>query len=95
MAKKLSKAEVKEAVKDATAYPDSSYDPVTNPAHYTQYTQEVWDTLDEWFPDNPLLWMTGKYLARATKKGDYLEQIEKAHACLARAIMKERKRRGL
>lgn len=75
--------------------PTEDYDPVHYPRHYTQYTQEVWDILDEAFPTNPHLWQVGKYLLRANLKGDYLENLEKANAYLSRAIMAERRKRGL
>lgn len=61
---------------------------VNHPAHYNASKYEVWDVLDEWFPARPLLWNVVKYLARAGKKGDELEDLKKARVYLERQIEK-------
>jgi hypothetical protein len=53
-------------------------DPVNRPAHYTFGKYEVIDVLEDWFPADPLLWQTGKYIARAGRKGAMLEDLQKA-----------------
>lgn len=80
--------EVLEALAD-DVYPDN----VVRPKHYTGNKYEVWDVLDEFFPTKPLLWALGKYLLRAGKKGDYLEDLLKAKAFLEREIDQEKARR--
>jgi hypothetical protein len=61
-------------------------DPVNHPAHYTFGKREVIEVLEEWFPSDPLLWQAGKYLARAGRKGETLEDLEKAAWYLNRRI---------
>lgn len=51
---------------------------VDHPAHYNFGKFEVIDVLMDWFPSSPLLWQVGKYLARAGRKGDMLEDLKKA-----------------
>ncbi len=62
---------------------------VEHPDHYTFGTQQVWDTLDEWFPNDPHLWLVGKYIARANHKGNLLKDLRKARQYLDRRILKE------
>lgn len=52
-------------------------DTVNHPRHYTSTKYEVWDVLDEFFPDDPHKWAAGKYLLRAGKKGDEIEDLQK------------------
>jgi len=61
-------------------------DNVDHPAHYTFGKYEVIDVLEDWFEKNPLLWQTGKYIARAEHKGKYIEDLKKARVYLSRAI---------
>ena len=61
-------------------------DPVEHPAHYTFGKYEVIDVLEDWFPREPLLWQTGKYIARAAHKGKMLEDLKKARFYLDRRI---------
>ena len=59
---------------------------VNHPPHYTSGKYEVIDVLEDWFPNDPLLWQVGKYLGRWDKKGDRLENLEKAEFYLKRKI---------
>lgn len=61
-------------------------DPVCSPAHYTFSQYEVVDVLQAWFPNNPLLWQVGKYIARAEHKGNALQDLQKARWYLQREI---------
>lgn len=61
-------------------------DPVTSPSHYTFGRFEVIDVLEDWFPTNPLLWNTGKYIARHKRKGKPIEDLKKARFYLDREI---------
>ena len=61
-------------------------DMVNHPAHYTFSKFEVADVSDEWFPHEPLLWNANKYTARWDKKGDPIENLEKAIWYLNRKI---------
>lgn len=61
-------------------------DPVNHPKHYTFGNFEVIDVLQDWFPNNPLLWQVGKYIARAERKGRTLEDLRKAMFYLQREI---------
>ena len=63
---------------------------VNHPSHYNQNKWEVVDVLDEFFPKDPLLWNTGKYLLRHGSKGKPLEDLEKAAWYLQRKIEKLR-----
>lgn len=64
-------------------------DAVNHPAHYTFGKFEVIDVLEDWFPQDPLLWQTGKYIARAGRKGAALLDLKKAAWYLDRRIKKE------
>jgi hypothetical protein len=59
---------------------------VSHPAHYTFGKYEVIDVLEDWFGSDPLLWQVGKYLARAGRKCDTLEDLLKAQWYLKRRI---------
>lgn len=61
-------------------------DPVNHPPHYTFGRYEVADVLEDWFPDDPLLWQVGKYIARAKHKGHLLTDLRKAAWYLNRRI---------
>jgi chaperonin cofactor prefoldin len=61
-------------------------DPVNSPSHYTFGRFEVIDVLEDWFPDDPLLWQVGKYIARAWRKDNALEDLKKARWYLDRRI---------
>lgn len=61
-------------------------DPVNHPYHYTFGKFEVLDVLMDWFPYDPLLWQVGKYIARCSRKGHELEDLEKARFYLDKRI---------
>lgn len=61
-------------------------DSVYHPAHYTFGQYEVLDVLMDWFPEDPLLWQVGKYIARAAHKGHELEDLKKAQFYLSKRI---------
>lgn len=61
-------------------------DNVNHPSHYTFGKFEVIDVLEDWFPDKPLLFNAGKYLARAFHKGKPLEDLKKARWMIDRQI---------
>ena len=65
-------------------------DAVQHPAHYAFGRFEVIDVLEDWFPDEPLLWQVVKYLARAKHKGNFLQDLEKAKFYLDRRIESEK-----
>ena len=65
-------------------------DVVQHPAHYTFGRFEVLDVLEDWFPDEPLLWQVVKYLARAKHKENFLQDLEKAKFYLDRRIESEK-----
>ena len=61
-------------------------DMVNHPSHYNMTKYEVIEVLDEWFPNDPLIWQVVKYLARAKYKGNELEDLKKAQFYLTRKI---------
>lgn len=61
-------------------------DMVNHPPHYTATKYQPADVADEWFPHEPLLWNSNKYLARWDKKGDPIENLEKAVWYIKRKI---------
>lgn len=61
-------------------------DNVNSPKHYTYGKFEVIDVLQEFFPDDPLVWQVGKYIARYKHKGKPLEDLKKARWYLERRI---------
>lgn len=67
-------------------------DMVNHPTHYNavEGMPEVWDILDAFFPDNPLLWNAAKYLLRAGKKegNKELQELEKLVQYAQRRIEK-------
>jgi hypothetical protein len=63
-------------------------DMVNHPNHYNMTKYEVIEVLDEWFPNDPLVWQVVKYLARAKYKGNELEDLKKAQFYLNRKINK-------
>jgi hypothetical protein len=65
------------------------HDPINHPGHYTFGKYEVIDVLEDWFPADPLLWQVGKYIARASRKGNLAEDLKKAAWYLQRRIEKE------
>lgn len=71
---------------DGVDAPSRTHDPVNHPPHYTFGRYEVIDVLQDWFPENPLLWQVGKYIARAERKGRALEDLRKARFYLDREI---------
>jgi hypothetical protein len=70
---------------------ETAADPVNHPAHYTFGRYEVLDVLQDWFPDEPLLWQVCKYIARARHKGQLVEDLRKAEFYLQRRIAQETK----
>lgn len=62
-------------------------DPVNHPTHYTFGKFEVIDVLEDWFPNDPLLWQVGKYISRAGRKGSKTVDLKKARFYLDRAIV--------
>jgi len=66
-------------------------DLVNHPPHYTFGRFEVIEVLEDWFPDDPLLWQVVKYLARAKHKGNFTQDLEKAQFYLNRKIEGEKK----
>lgn len=65
------------------------HDMVNRPPHYTFGKYEVLDVLQDWFSQEPLLWQTVKYLARAGRKGPMMEDLRKAEFYLKRRIEQE------
>lgn len=65
------------------------YDLVNHPKHYTFGKYEVIDVLQDWFPNEPLLWQVVKYVARANHKGLKVQDLEKARFYLNKAIEEE------
>ena len=65
-------------------------DGVNHPAHYGGDTEhEVIKCLEAWgLESDALLWNTVKYIARAGRKGQYLEDLKKARFYLDRRIQK-------
>lgn len=63
-------------------------DMISKPPHYTNPDgfPEVIEILMYWFPDQPLLWQVGKYLARWNRKDTPLENLKKARYYLNRKI---------
>ncbi|WP_298075381.1 DUF3310 domain-containing protein [uncultured Corynebacterium sp.] len=63
---------------------------IHNPAHYqTSSGLEAIDVIDAFFHDNYALGNVFKYIARAGKKGDTLEDLGKAQWYLNHAILLE------
>jgi len=66
------------------------HDPINHPSHYTFSSIEVIDAIEAWQLDFHLGNVV-KYIARAGKKGNRLEDLRKAAWYLNRAIEKENK----
>jgi len=66
-------------------------DMVNHPPHYTRNKWEVIDVLEEFFPNDPLLFNVGKYIMRHEHKGQSLQDLEKAMWYLQRRINKLKK----
>lgn len=64
------------------------YDMVNSPPHYTKHKWEVIEILEEFFPNDPLLFNVGKYLLRSPYKGNAVQDLEKAVWYLQRKINK-------
>ena len=69
-------------------------DNVQHPSHYTFGKYEVIEVLEDWFPQDPLLWQVGKYIARSGRKGSAVEDLEKAKFYLERKIEKLKEAHG-
>lgn len=61
-------------------------DMVNDPPHYKSGGMEAIDVIEAFFPDNYHLGNVFKYLARAGKKHNRIEDMEKAAWYLQRAI---------
>ena len=79
---------------DLTQLLDPKKDMVNHPAHYTFSKYEVADVADEWYANEPHLWQANKYMARWDKKGDPLENLEKAVWYIQRKINKLKEQRN-
>ena len=86
----LGAAALVETSLDDKPYTSNDSDLVNHPSHYTFGRFEVIDVLEDWFPDDPLLWQVVKYLARAKHKGNLLQDLEKAQFYLQRRIESEK-----
>ncbi len=69
-----------------TGWPYSVPDPVNNPKHYKFGRYEVIDVCEDWFPDEPHLFQVCQYIARAKRKGNFVQDLEKAIWYLRRRI---------
>jgi hypothetical protein len=69
-------------------------DGINHPSHYTFGRYEVINVLEDWFPNDPIMWQIVKYLARWDKKGDPLSNLRKAEFYLKRKIQKELLKQG-
>lgn len=61
---------------------------VNHPSHYNRGEYEVWDVLDDWFPNDPLLWNVGKYVARLGSKDAPAVEVGKIKNYLDRWLIK-------
>ena len=61
---------------------------VNHPSHYNRGEYEVWDVLDDWFPNDPLLWNVGKYVARLGSKDTPAVEVGKIKNYLDRWLAK-------
>ena len=62
------------------------FDPVNRPKHYNFGKYEVIDVLEDWFANDPWLWQVGRYIARAGRKDNEVQDLEKAKWYLERRI---------
>lgn len=67
----------------------AGYDDVDHPAHYTHSRIEVWDAIDAWGL-NYFLGNVVKYVARADRKGNAVQDLQKAAAYIAKEIERRR-----
>lgn len=63
-------------------------DPVNHPAHYIANGMEAIDVIEAFFHDNAYLANVFKYIARAGKKDDYMNDLLKAAWYLQREILR-------
>lgn len=68
---------------------EEKFDSVENPKHYTNRVYEVIYVLMDWFPNDSLLFTCVKYLARAGKKQNTIEDLKKAKWYLEKRILQE------
>lgn len=67
-------------------------DPVNHPSHYTSGKYETIDIIEDIVQhytdpvDIGLVWQTIKYIARAPLKGNYQQDLKKAHFYLTRLV---------
>ena len=61
-------------------------DQVNHPAHYMSGGMEAIDVIEAFFHDNAYLANVFKYIARAGKKNDYVEDLRKSAFYLNREI---------
>lgn len=85
---KLAWAKKRKALEPQVLAESPTSDMVNHPSHYTFSKYEVADVADAWYPNEPLLWNANKYLARWDKKGDPIENLEKAVWYIQRKIAK-------
>lgn len=70
----------------------NKHDAVNHPSHYTAGRFETIDVIEDIIQhyhntvDAGLVWQTIKYLSRAPLKGNYKQDIEKAHFYLSRLV---------
>jgi|TARA_R110000796_G_C14521092_1_gene430872 hypothetical protein len=64
-------------------------DMVNRPPHYTKRKWEAIEVLEEFFPNDPLLFNAVKYLIRCEDKGNLKEDLRKAVWYINRRIDKE------
>ena len=61
-------------------------DPVNHPPHYMSNGMEAINVIEAFFLENAFLANVFKYIARAGRKNDYLEDLQKAAFYLNREI---------
>ena len=72
--------------------PGGTIGSVSNPRHYqTESGIEAIEVIEAFFPDSFHLGNVFKYLARAGKKGDYVEDLRKAAWYLQREIDRDKR----
>jgi len=67
------------------------HDMVNSPPHYKKGKYEVFEVLNDWFPDDPLAWQVVKYMGRFKHKGKAVEDLCKAQWYLNKLIEREKK----
>lgn len=63
-------------------------DPINHPEHYIANGMEAIDVIEAFFHDNAYLANVFKYIARAGKKDDYMNDLLKAAWYLQREILR-------